>query len=113
KNEIKDFCEETDRESFEDSPDWFKKWMEDKNISLDKNFLVDAPYLAVVCGEQDKPYWLESTWLAIGFIVLAAEYEGLSTLTYTPSSFEGVKKILEIPEKIQPVVILPLGFSKD
>jgi len=84
KKEIKQYCEDADKRDYDTSEEWFKKWMVKKNISLKKDFLVDAPYLIVVAGETDKPYWLESTWISISYMILAAEAEGLGTLTYTP-----------------------------
>ena len=73
KKEIKKNCEDADKRYYDISEEWLKKWMEKKNISLDKDFLVDAPYLLVAAGETDKPYWLESTWISITYMILAAE----------------------------------------
>jgi nitroreductase len=112
KEKIKKFCEKADKNYFKKSSKWFKKWMKNKKIDLQKNFIVDAPYLVIVCGEKDKPYWLESTWLSIGFFVLSVEYENLSTLTYTPSETSFLKKILKLEKKFEPVIILPVGFEK-
>ena len=66
-----------------------------KNISLEKNFLVDAPFLVVVAGESDKPHWLESTWVSIAYMILAAENEGLASLTYTPAEMDFLKDLLD------------------
>lgn len=113
KDEIKKNCEKVDKKHFSKSPDWFKEWMKNKKVSLQKNFLVDAPFLVVVAGETDKPYWLESTWLSIAYFILAAENEGLNTLTYTPAEVDFLNKLLDIPKGFEPVVILPIGHAKD
>lgn len=110
KEKIKDRCEEIDKRLFANSEGWFKKWMLEKQISLEKNFLVDAPYLVVVAGETNKPYWLESTWLSIAYIVLAAENEKLATLTYTPGEMDFLHDLIEIPFNFEPVVIIPIGY---
>ncbi|MCK5258402.1 MAG: nitroreductase family protein [Thermoplasmatales archaeon] len=112
KKEIKQYCEDADKRYYDTSEEWFKKWMEKKNISLEKNFLVDAPYLIVVAGETDKPHWLESTWMSISYMILAAENEGLGTLTYTPTDTDFIKDLLELPKKFVPVTIIPIGYAK-
>ncbi len=112
KEKIRKNCENTDKKYFQQSQEWFKKWMENKKISLDKYFLTDAPYIVIICGETDKPYWLESTWISIGYIILAVTNEGLGTLTYTPADFEYIKKEFSLPENTEPVVILPIGYPK-
>ena len=112
KKAIKQYCEDADKRYYDNSEEWFKKWMEKKNIFLEKNFLVDAPYLIVVIGETDKPYWLESTWMSISYMILAAEVEGLGTLTYTPAETDFIKNLLELPKKVVPVTIIPIGYAK-
>lgn len=112
KEKIKNFCEKADKKYFEKSSIWFKKWMKNKKISLTKDFLIDAPILVIVCGKKDKPYWLESTWLSVGFFVLSVEQENLSTLTYTPGETSFLKDLLDIEENFEPVVVLPVGFEK-
>jgi nitroreductase len=112
KEKIKKFCEQADEKYYQKSSESFKKWIKNKKISLKKDFLVDAPYLIVVAGDKDKPYWKESTWISIGFFVLAVEYEKLSTLTYTPGETDFLKKLLNLEKNFEPVVILPVGFEK-
>ena len=112
KKKIKQYCEDADKRFYNTSEEWFKKWTVKKNISLKKDFLVDAPYLIVVAGETDKPYWLESTWISISYMILAAEAEGLDTLTYTPSETDFLNDLLELPKKFTPVVIIPVGYAK-
>jgi len=113
KEKIRKNCVNVDKDFFNKSPDWFKNWMVGKKISLEKDFLIDAPFLVIVAGDKDKPYWLESTWLSIAYILLAAENEGVSTLTYTPSKVDFINKLLKIPLNFEPVVILPFGFCKE
>ena len=112
KKKIKKYCEDVDKRFYNTSEEWFKRWMAKKNISLNKNFLMDAPYLVVVAGETDKPYWLESTWISISYMILAAEAEGISTLTYTPSETDFLNDLLELNEKFKPVAIIPVGYAR-
>ncbi len=73
---------------------------------------MDAPSLIIVAGETDKPYWLESAWISITYVVLAVGYEGLGTLTYTPVETGFLKEMLSLPENIEPVVVLPIGYPE-
>ncbi|MEA2055717.1 MAG: nitroreductase family protein, partial [Candidatus Thermoplasmatota archaeon] len=109
---IKEHCEKADKKFFENSEEWFKKWMKHRRISPEKKFILNAPSLIVVAGEQDKPYWLESTWISIAYMTLAIENEGLKSLTYTPGEVGFLNEILEIPSNLKPVVILPIGYPK-
>ncbi len=113
KEKLRAQCERIDKEHYRSAPGWFKKWMDARHISLTKSFLTDAPYLVVVVGEPDKPYWLESTWLSIAYILLAAEQEGLATLTYTPAQTDFLHELLDISTGLKPVVILPIGCPKN
>jgi len=112
KEDIKKHCEIVDKRFYENSESWFKNWMKKKNISLEKEFLVDAPALIIVAGETDKPYWLESTWISITYVVLAAEYEELGTLTYTPAETDFLHDLLDLHGALEPVVIMPIGYAE-
>jgi len=113
KKKIKSFSETADKKYYSTVPEWFKKWMKKKSISFEKNFLVDAPFLVVVAGETDKPYWLESTWISIAYMVLAAENEGLASLTYTPAETDFLNDLLRLPTVFKPVVIIPVSYAKN
>ena len=113
RNKIKENCEKIDKEFFNKSSKDFKKFMKQRKISLKKDFLVDAPFLLVIAGETDKPYWLESTWISITYVILAAEYEGLASLTYTPAKTDFLKDLLELPKVLEPVCIIPIGYAKN
>jgi len=113
KKKIKRFSETVDKKYYSTAPEWFKKWMKKKSISLEKNFLVDATFLIVVAGETDKPYWLESTWISIAYMILAAENEGLASLTYTPAETDFLNDLLHLPQTFKPVVIIPIGYARN
>lgn len=113
KKKIKSYCESADKKFYDNSSEWFKEWMKEKKISLKKEFLIDAPYLVIVAGETDKPAWLESTWISIAYVILAAEYERLATLTYTPTEFDFLYDLLGLPKIFKPVSIIPVGYTKN
>ena len=80
------------------------------NISPEKPFLTQAPILLVITGDTEKPYWKESTWIAISYMILAIENEGLGSVTYTPPKVSFLNELLNIPEKFVPQVVLPVGY---
>jgi len=109
KARIRDASEEVDRAGNRELDDRMKEWMAGKKITHQKKFLTDAPVLLVVAGDTGQPYWLESTWLSIAYMVLAAECEGLGSLTYTPSETGFLNELLELPAHYSPQAIIPLG----
>jgi len=111
KRRIREECEAAERAYHERAPGWMKEWLTTRGITPEKPFLMEAPYLVVVVGEADKPYWLASAWLSIAYIVLAAEEEGLATLTYTPGKMGFLKELLNLAEHHQPVAIIPVGHA--
>lgn len=106
-------AEKADKKFHESAPDWLKRWFEDQEITLEKRFLTEAPFLIVVAGFTKAPYWLESTWISIAYMVLAAQSEGLATLTYTPGSTSFLNDILDIPREYRPVAIIPVGYPSE
>ena len=88
-----------------------KDWLAARGITPEKPFLTEAPYLVIVVGETDKPYWLASAWVSIAYIILAAEEEGLATLTYTPGEMGFLRELLHLAENHQPVAIIPAGYA--
>jgi nitroreductase len=90
-----------------------KQWFTSKQITSRKPFLTEAPILLAVFSDQEMPYATESTWLAIGYLILALEEKSLSTLTYTPSYPEEIKFALNAPRSYRLEAILPIGYSAD
>lgn len=113
KREIRKESEAVDEDFHTDAPTWLKEWFAKKNITTEKAFLTDAPFLVVVAGNTHMPYWLESTWITITYILLAAEEEGLGTLTYTPGRMDFLVPLLDLPKEYSPVVIIPIGYPEE
>ena len=82
-------------------------------VSPEKSFLTEAPILLVIAGDPEKPYWKESCWIAISYMILAIENEGLGSVTYTPPEVSFLNKLLNIPDKFIPQVILPIGHPME
>lgn len=113
KGKIRAVCEEQEKRHHASVDAELKQWFVSKNIAWEKPFLTDAPILLAVFSNQMMPYATESTWLAIGYIILALEERSLSTLTYTPSYPENVRSVFNAPKEYKLETILPIGRSSD
>lgn len=82
-------------------------------------FLKEAPVLLVACGldtdyimKCDHPAYLINLAIILDHISLQAVREGLGTCWIGSFFQEGVKKILEIPDQVQVVQLMSLGYPK-
>jgi len=71
-----------------------------------------APVLIMVFGRAGEPYWVQSVWLAIGYMLLALEEKGLASLTYTPSKVYWANKLLGVPEEYVLQAVIPVGKAR-
>ena len=91
----------------------FKDWLMEQGLSPDKPFLEEAPVLIVVLMRADAKYARESVWTSIGYILLALEEQGYSTVPYTPSNTYYPLAELDAPKGYRLEAILPVGLSGD
>lgn len=85
-----------------------------------KYHLVDAPWVIAVFGRRYeeledgsrvKHYYVkESVGIAVGMLLSAATYSGLSTLVYTPNPMEFLNKLLERPDCERTFAVILLGY---
>ncbi len=113
REKVRALCEEQERRFHESVEAELRQWFRSKSISWRKPFLTEAPILLAVLSDQRMPYATESTWLAIGYVLLALEERSLSTLTYTPSFPENIRVLFNAPEDYKLEAILPVGRSGD
>lgn len=113
KERIREVCEEQEKRHHAIVEANLKQWFRSKNITWQKPFLTEAPMLLAVFSNQAMPYATESTWLAIGYAILALEERSLSTLTYTPSYPENARSSFNAPKEYKLETILPIGHSAD
>jgi len=113
KHEIRREAETVEKTFHCKAPKPLKNWVKKQGITPQKSFLTEAPALIVVAGHTEAPYWLESTWMSITYIVLEAASRGFGTLTYTPSDTRFLNKLLKIPKTYQPVAIIPVGYPAE
>jgi len=113
KKEIRKEAEMVEKNFHCKAPKTLKNWFKKQGITYQKSFLTDAPALIVVAGYIEVPYWLESMWMSIAYILLQAASQGIGTLTYTPSDTRFLNKLLKIPNDYQPVAIIPIGYPAE
>lgn len=81
-------------------------------------FLRDAPAVVIVCVDRARAYdrGIESGVLATAHLLLAAASRGLAGVymsaykTGTPELADEVRAILGVPDDVDPVTIVPIGF---
>lgn len=106
-------CEEQEKIFHENVNTELKEWFKLKDIMWHKPHLTSAPSLLAIFSDQNMVYATESTWLAIGYILIAIEEKSLSTVTYTPPNPEGLRELFGSPENFRLETILPIGYSAD
>ena len=109
KGKIREEAEKIERKFHEKAPDQLKRWFNEQKITPEKSFLTDAPVLIVAAGLTKAPYWLQSTWISIAYVLLSLESQNLGSLTYTPIETRFLNKLLNIPDDYRPVAVLPIG----
>ena len=111
KEKIREEAEKVERDYHRNAPDQLRRWLNEQRITPEKSFLTEAPVLIVVAGLIKAPYWFESTWISIAYLLLSIETHNLGTTTYTPVEMGFLNKLLDIPHDYCPVVIMPIGES--
>ncbi len=92
--------------------------------ALDQDFIVEAPVVIVVCADLEKIslrygkrgellYSIQDTALAIQNILLSAHALGLGSCFVGAFDEERVKSILELPDNLRPLAIIPIGYPAE
>ncbi len=97
------------------SPEWLAD-LEPLGTDPTKEFLETAPWILVVFkltkGEDDSLvyYVQESVGIATGFLLAAAQFAGLATLTHTPNPMSFLSEVLGRPKNEKPYLLIPIGY---
>jgi iodotyrosine deiodinase len=81
-----------------------------------KEFLETAPWVLVVfklvkSDDQSLVYYVnESVGIATGFLLAAAQFAGLATLTHTPNPMAFLSEVLGRPKHEKPYLLIPIGY---
>ena len=113
KEEIRAACEAAERVFYGRVSGKWRQWLSERNFSPEKPFLSGAPYLILVFAKATAPFWLQSSWLAVGYLLLALEERGLGTVTYTPPDPKAIAKLVGAPTDYKLQTILPVGYPDD
>ena len=92
--------------------------------ALGQSFIEEAPVVIVVCADEERSargygtrgktlYCIQDTAAAIQNIHLAAYALGLGTCWVGAFREEEARKILEIPDGVRPVAIIPVGYPAE
>ena len=92
--------------------------------ALNQSFIEEAPVVIVVCADEIRSsqgygvrgktlYCIQDTAAATQNIHLAAYSLGLGTCWVGAFNEEEARKILEIPEGVRPVAIIPVGYPAE
>ena len=110
KARLRQVCEEDERRFYEKVRGELGEWLAKRDFTWEKPFLTEAPYLVAVFAELGKPYAVQSVWLAVGYMLLALEEAGLSSLTYTPPNPDEAGAVLGAPYRFVLQTIVPVGL---
>lgn len=113
KKQVREAAEKGEKNFYDSISPEKKIWYDSKGLSPSKPLLTEAPTLLVVLGDTTAPNYKPSVWVGIGYMILAAEERGLSTVTYTPSDPMLVTKAVGAPEGFLVESVIPLGYSND
>lgn len=113
KKRIRKSSEKGEREMYAKVSGEFRDWLMEHGLSPKKQFLEEAPTLIVVLMKEKAKYAKESIWTLIGYILLALEEQGYSTVPYTPSNTFYPLSDLDVPKGYRLEVILPIGLSDE
>ena len=113
KRQIREICEMGEKKFHKKVKGPLRGWLKEKKLTWEKKFLEEAPYLLLVFSHKKARYFIQSTWLMIGYFLLALEEKGLATVTYTPPNLDEIRCYLNVPADYRLEAILPLGYSAD
>lgn len=101
-----------------------ESWLQDLKVfktNHEKPYLSDAPALIAIfsrsqvqCTEKaEKTYYpLESTGIAVGFLLTALHQSGISTLTHTPRPLNFLNSLLDLDSSYKPFMIVVAGYPQ-
>jgi nitroreductase len=113
KQQIRAACEQSEQTFYRQVQGDLKKWLKEKQLSWQKEFLEHAPVLLLVFAHKGTPYSLQSVWLAIGYMLLVFEELGVATVPYTPSRTSDVEHVVNTPAMFRLEAIFPIGIAND
>ena len=100
-----------------------KKKKELATAAFEQNWVTEAPALLIICndykrvttmyGDLGRMFSIQDCAIIASNIMLLATEKGLGSCWIGAFDSEAVRRILEIPEHVDPEIILTLGYSDD
>jgi len=94
-----------------------------ERISLGRDFISEAGVILVVCADQNESaeygergrelYSIQDATIFTSYLQLAATSLGLASCWVGAFDEEEIKRILNIPEGLKPIAILPIGYPAE
>jgi nitroreductase len=86
-----------------------------------RNWFVQAPLIICVCGmpasawvrKDSKQYLDVDSAIVMDYMVLAATEIGLGTCFIAAFDASNARKVLLLPDEVEPILFTPLGYPKD
>ena len=76
------------------------------------DFLKDAAFIIVGCGEKDKKWSTVDVSIALQNMVLAAEAQGVGSCWIGDFDEAEVKRLLGIPENLKVIALVSFGYPE-
>ncbi|PIP07767.1 MAG: nitroreductase [Syntrophobacteraceae bacterium CG23_combo_of_CG06-09_8_20_14_all_50_8] len=94
---------------------------EDLKLMYKKDWLSQAPLVVVACAVYDgawvrmdnKNYCEVDATIAMDHLILAATDLGLGTCWIAAFDPQAVRKLLKLPEGVEPIALTPIGYPAD
>jgi nitroreductase len=92
------------------------------HVCYNRDWIKNAPVLIVACGdhsqswnrrEDEKDHCDIDVAIAVDHITLAATSEGLGTCWVCAFDAKKCAEILDLPNYLEPIAIIPVGYPKD
>ena len=109
--EVRRICEDAEAHYHAHLKGPLQDWLAEHAISPEKAFLTEAPALIAVFYDPKTPYAVPSIWIAISFMMLAAQDAGFATLPYTPPG-PRLHELLGVDERLNLACVLPIGVCE-
>ncbi|MBI4154387.1 nitroreductase family protein [Candidatus Woesearchaeota archaeon] len=91
--------------------------------SFEQNWMTEAPVLLVVCndykrvtnmyGDLGRMFSIQDCAIIVSYIMLLATEKGLGSCWVGAFDSDAVRRILEVPDHVDPEIILALGYSDE
>ncbi len=99
----------------------FDKLVEINKVHPHSNMILHAKAAILICGdlslEKHEGFWIQDCSAAVQNMLLMIDYKGLGSVWLgvypRKDRIEGIKKIFNLPERVIPFAVLPVGYPDE